>query len=268
MSWRVIARHEAIQSFKARSIRLLIGLFVIVSVTGGYVFPVLGSEPYTTAHFGGYMTNWMATLVPLIGLVLGYNAIVSERVSGALLLSLSLPHTREDVVMGKLAGRLLVVAASILVGLVFAGLLVIYPFGELSLLPFLGFIGLTIGLGAIYIGIGIAISMIASTKQRATIGAFGLYFIFVIVWNEVENAVEFAFGAVDLLGDDLPAPVRLIFLAEPGTIYDRLIAAFIDPAQGVESAWYLNEWIALLFLAGWLVLPVGLTVRYFSEVDL
>lgn len=268
MTWGVLARHEARQSYRARSIRFLLGIFVFVSVIGGYVYPVFASEPYTTAHFGGYIASWMTLLVPLLGLVIGYNAIVSERTSGALFLSLSLPHSRRDLVLGKYAGRLGLLTLGIVASLFVAGALVVYPFGDLRLLPFLGFVVLTVGLAAVYTGIGIGISMVTRSKQRATVAAFGLYFLLVLIWNELRIALAMGLGGVGLLDGELPGPIEFVFASEPGNVYTRLIIAFIDPSQSLNGSWYLNEWLALALFAIWLVVPLGMAYRWFLEVDL
>lgn len=268
MRWSVIAKHEAAESANGRAIRFLLGLLVLVCAFGGYLYPVLGQEPHTTAHATGFLTDWMAMLVPLVGIVIGYNAIVTERKSGALFLSLSLPFSRGDIVLGKFIGRMAVVSAGIVSGLLIAGGLVVYPFGELDLLPYLGFILLTVVLGAIYTGIGVAISMVAPSKQVATVGAFGVYFLFVLIWNELQQAVEFVLTSLDIGSGDLPGSADFILASEPGTVYDRLIAGFLDPSQSLEGAWYLGEWMALVLLVIWALLPLGIAYRRFAGVDL
>lgn len=268
MSWEVLARHEAGTSVSGNSIRLLLALLIMVCVFGGYLFPVIGAEPHTTAHFGGYMTNWMVTLVPLIGLLIGYNAIVSERTSGSLLLTLSLPHSRADVVIGKLLGRSGVISGAIVIGLLAAGSLVVYPFGELDVMPFLGFVLLTIGLACVFTGLGIAISMTASSKQRATVAAFAVYFLFILVWSELQAGVVLLLQSAGVADQDIVSAVNALFSVEPGTAYERLVAGFIDPSQSLDGAWYLQEWFALVVFVGWLLVPIGLAYVRFAEVDL
>ena len=268
MRWRTVALHEARESYQSRSMRWLLGLFIVVSVMGGYVFPVFGAPPHTTAHFGGYLASWMTLLVPLLGLVIGYNAVVSERTSGSLFLSLSLPYSRGDLVVGKYGGRLGVITATVIVGLLVGGILVIYPFGELHLLPFLGFVFLTVALAAVFTGIGIAISMVTASKQRATVAAFGLYVLFVLIWNELRFAVMLALDSLGYVDGTLPTPIELIFAIEPTNVYTRLVIGFIDPSQGLGDEWYLNEWFALGLLLFWLIVPLGVAYYRFSGVDL
>lgn len=268
MAWQVLARQEARTSASARSVRVLLALVLLVIVSGGYLFPVLGADPHTTAHFGGFIASWMVTLVPLVGLVIGYNAIVSERTSGSLLLTLSMPYSRSDVVFGKFIGRAAVIAGALLAGLVVAAGLVVYPFGELDVLPFLGFVVLTVGLATVFTGIGIAISTNAKSKQRATVGAFAVYFLFVLVWEELQSGALLLLESVGVVEDELPEVIDFVIALEPATTYERLVAGLIDPSQAVGSSWYLQEWFGLLVFVVWIILPVGLANYRFSEVDL
>lgn len=268
MRWEPIARQEAKLLAGARSARWLLGLLVIVCFVGGYLYPVMASEPHTTAQFSGFLTGWLTTLLPLIGLLIGYNAICSDRASGSLLLTLSMPYSRRDVVAGKLFGRAGVFVAAIVAGLLAAGALVVYPFGELVVLPFVGFVALTVGFGVLYTALGVAVSMAVSTKQRATVLAFGVYFLFVLVWDVLEGAITFGLWQAGLIDDELPGVLEFVFAAEPGAIYERLIAGFIDPSQSVSGAWYLSEWLALVLFAGWIVGPLALAFWRFSRGDL
>ncbi len=267
MSWLVIARQEAWLTATARSVRLLAGLLVLVCAVGAYVFPVFDPGPHTTAHFGGYVSGWLGTLVPLIGLVVGYNAVVGERRSGALALSLSLPHGRRDVVFGKLLGRLAPVVAAIVAGALIAGALVVYPFGELALAPFLAFVGATITLGVVYTALGVAISTFVATKTRATVAAFGVY-VLVVVWTELEAAIELALASIGSPGEGVPTAVEVLLALEPTTAYDRIVAGAIDPAGSVGDAWYLDEWVALALLVLWATVPLAIAYRRFAGVDL
>ena len=268
MRWGPIAREEAALLLRARSARWLFGLLIFVCVGGGYLYPVVGAEPHTTARFTSFLTGWLTTLVPLIGLLVGYNAICSDRASGSLLLTLSMPYSRRDLVAGKLFGRMGLFAATIVGGLLAAGVLVVYPYGALVVNPFLGFLALTVGFGLLYTALGIAISMAVSTKQRATVLAFGVFFLFVLVWDVLEMAVTFALVRVGFIDGELPGIVAFLFAAEPGSVYGRLIAGFVDPAGSVSGTWYLNEWTALVLFCLWIVCPLGLAFWRFSECDL
>jgi ABC-2 type transport system permease protein len=152
--------------------------------------------------------------------------------------------------------------------LIGAGILVVYPFGELQPIRFLAFSVCTIVFGAIWSGIGVATSLAAATKRRALVLGFGLVFLFVIVWDAMANVLEVGLTTVGVIDGQLPGVVRFLFALKPGHSYRRVTAGFIDPRNPVHGPWYLNEWVALAVLALWTVGPLGLTYLRFAGSDL
>ncbi|MFD1647551.1 ABC transporter permease [Haloarchaeobius litoreus] len=268
MSWQFIARQDWSDTADQRSTKTLLALVSFVVLLSGYVYPVLTEGPHTTATFSSYAVGWLTTLVPLVGVLLGYGAVVSERESGSLLLSLSLPISREDVVVGKYVSRTGLLAATIAGSMTLAGSLVVYPFGTLDLLPFLGFVVLTVLFGAVWTGIGIAVSLLVSTKRRALVLGVTVFFLLVIVWDTVVGALGLALEALGFTDGELPDPLQFVVGLEPGRLFRRITEGFIDPSATVDGAWYLSEWIALALFAAWLVGPLGLAYLRFSGVDL
>ena len=276
MTWKAIARKDYYESKDSRLVRYLLYFFVVVCLVGGYVFPVATGGDVTKDRFAGFMTGSIGLLLPLLGILLGYNAIVGERESGRLALLLSLPHTRQDVVLGKLVGRGAFLALGVVTGLVGAGVLVIYPFGSVSagsLVSYLGYIFLTLGFGAIFFGIGLALSTFTTSKQFATIAAFSVFFLFVIVWEAVREGIRFALVQSGLIDSELPNWLLFLHGVEPGMLYSRLIAAFFEgstsgPYLGPDAPWYLGEQVALVLFFLWVVGPLAIGYRRFEVTDL
>lgn len=268
MTWAVIARQDARTTVGARSVKVLLGLLAFVVLLFAYIYPIVGDDPITTARFPGFVSGTLTTLVPLVGLLLGYNAVAGERESGAVLLSLSLPHSRRDLVLGKYASRTGLVAGTLLVALVGAGVLVVYPFGELDLLRYLVFLVFSGLFGAVWSGIGVAVSLAASTKRQALVAGVTLFFVFVIAWGVVADVLRLGLNAAGVVDGPLPDPVRLLVGLEPGRAFGRVVTGFVDPSASVEGAWYVGEWVALVVLVLWVVGPMGLAHLWFDGRDL
>ena len=268
MTWPVVTRHDGAQLVGERSVKLLLGLLGVVIVLAGYVYPVWAAPPHTTARFGGFAVDWLTTLVPLVGLLIGYNAVVSDRESGAIRLSLSLPHSRRDLLVGTVVSRVGLVGATIVGATIVAGALVVYPFGEIALLGFLLFVPLAVAFAAVWTGLGIAISFAVSTQRRALVVAFTLFFVFALVWDPAAQALQLGLQAAGLLEGELPAPVRFVVGLEPGNLFERVTAGFVDPGASVDGPWYLGPWVALVLLVGWIVAPLALAFRRFAGSDL
>lgn len=268
MTWRAIARHDRRRTRGSRSVRILLGLLAFAILGAAYVYPITAEEPITTARFTGYVVGWLTTLVPPVGVLLGYDAVVSDRESGALRLSLSLPHGRDDLVLGTLASRGGLLTATILAAMAGAGFLVVYPFGQLELVRSLAFVALTVLFGAIWTGIGVAVSIAVATKQRALLLGFGLLGLLAFAWGTLFDLLEAGLDAAGLIDGSRPAALAFVRSLEPGRAFERITAGFLDPAGSVDAAWYLNEWVALVVFACWVVGPLGLAYRRFAGGDL
>jgi len=268
MTWRDIARHDGRLCLGERSVKLVLGLVVFAVFVPAYLYPISGTPPFTTARFGGFASSWVTLLVPLVGILLGYNAVAEDRESGAIRLSLSLPNSRGDLLLGTYLSRTALLTAAVLVGMVVGGTLVVYPFGELVLLPFLGYALLTVLLGAVWTGIGVAVSSAVATQRRAKILGFAIFAVFVLIWDTGVNALRVGLERFGLISGALPDPVRFFVGSTPGNVYGRLVRGFVDPSAAVGGPWYLSEWVALLTLALWLVVPLGLASRRFNGSDL
>jgi ABC-type transport system involved in multi-copper enzyme maturation permease subunit len=268
MTWRHIARRDGTLTLGTRSVKLLLGALVTVVLLAGYIYPIAGTEPLTTARFPEFVLGALTTLVPFVGVLTSYGAIVGDRESGAIRLSLSLPLSRRGLVLGKTVGRAGLVIGALVGSLLVAGALVVYPFGELALLPFLGFLGLATLFGMVWSGLGIAVSLAAATRRRALVLGFGLVFLFAIVWDTASQALALGLEAAGLIDGQLPGTLQFVLGLTPGRVLERATTGLITPGTGVEGPWYLGGWIALGLLALWAVVPLGLAYRRFEGSDL
>ena len=268
MTWQLIARQDSETTVQSRSVKLLLGLLGVGILLAGYLYPVTGPDPITTAHFTGYLVGWLTTLVPLAGVFLGYNAVVSDRESGSLLLSLSLPHGRDDVLLGKFLSRASLVGATTVAALLVGGALVVYPYGELEVVRSLSFVGLAVLFGTLWTGLAVAVSLSVATKRRALAISVGALVVFVFFWGTLQNLLGAGLRAAGLVEDGLPAAIQFLFNLSPNRAFAVLTDGFIDPGGSVGGPWFLGEWVALAVFVAWLVGPLGFAWLRFSGRDL
>jgi ABC-2 type transport system permease protein len=268
MTWQLIARQDGRTTLQSRSVKYLLGLLGLGILFAAYLYPVAAPDPITTARFTGYVTGWLTTLVPLVGVFLGYNAVVSERESGALLLSLSLPHSRADVLVGKLASRVGLVGATMLAALVAGGALVVYPFGDLEIVRSLAFVGLALLYGGLWTGLAVAVSLSVATKRRSLLVSVGALVLFVFFWGTLRGLLEVGLVAAGVVEDGLPEAAQFVFNLSPNRAFVLLTDGFIDPAGDVGGPWYLGEWVAVPVFLLWLVGPLAVAWLRFAGRDL
>jgi len=272
VNWNAIARKDVRDAARSRSVWALLALFLVLFLGLTYAVSRVGD-----ADFDAFLETAVITvslLVPLVAVVLGYKAVISERESGSLALLLSLPHSRRDVVIGKFLGRSVVLVVPVVVGTVAAGVLAAVLFGSFEPGSFLLFVGLTALLGLAFLGVGVGLSMSTTAQRRVTAGAFGAYLLFVVLWSDLVSLlvlILFRFQQSAVL--DPPDWAVLLELATPTTAFEFLAAELLGTAAGVPTTgssepWFVEPWVALVLLVGWIVAPLLVGYWRFETTDL
>ncbi|WP_227353376.1 ABC transporter permease subunit [Haladaptatus salinisoli] len=295
MTWQAVARKDFRDSLRSRWLWALTALFVLVfSLPPLLVFYLEmggggGRGGGTTDAFLYLMKQGTATLVPLISIVIGYAAVTRERESGSLKLLLSLPHSRDDVVFGKVLGRSAVVGVSTLIGFVFAAVVLLLTSLEFAAVNYLLFALLTLLLGLVFVGLSVGISAAASTSRRSMVACVALYISFVVLWSALTNQIVTALTKrfnMEVAGQ---AKVYLfVTLLNPTTAYKTLVDTvliekqldarlqlfnqFVRPAVaqafGGSVPFYLSDVFVVAYLLFWLFVPVAIGILVFERADL
>lgn len=126
-------------------------------------------------------------IIPLVALMLAYDTVVGEDEQGTLLLLLTYPLTRRQLLLGKFIGHAAILATATLIGFGVAGLLVAIDAGELTehtLWFAFGFFILTSWLlGCVFLALAQLISVWASEKSVAAGVALLVWFWFVLIFD-------------------------------------------------------------------------------------
>lgn len=124
-------------------------------------------------------------LLPLIALMLSYDAVVGEAERGTLQLLLSYPVARWQVLLGKFMGHLAILALAISLGFGSAA-------GAIGLLggadaegwhAFLALCGSAVLLGAVFIGLGYLLSTVCDERAKAAGLAITLWLFLVVIYD-------------------------------------------------------------------------------------
>ncbi len=211
-------------------------------------------------------------IIPLIALMLAYDGLVGEEESGTLLLLLTYPLARWQLLLGKLAGHGSIMAFSTFVGFGAAALIMglfaeNITWGEM-LLPYGLFMLSAILLGWIFVAIAYLISALVSEKSKAAGLALICWFLFVLVFD---------LGLLGLLvgtqGDVDAELFPYLLLLNPTDIFrlvnisyfaDQQLSGLMAIAQHVQ----LSTAALLGSLLVWLALPVGAALLIFNRRSL
>lgn len=165
-------------------------------------------------------------LIPLIALILGFDAIVGERERGSLDLLLSLPVTRLEVILGKYAGLAAALSMSTLIGF---GSVILFLLPHLSmnaLFHYLGFMLSALLLGCAFLSLAVMISVFASDRTHASGLAIGTWFFFVLAFDLL------LLGALVLLAESAVGGVfPYLLLLNPADVFRVLNIFSLDEVR-------------------------------------
>ncbi len=163
---------------------LLAGLAFSLAFLGSAPTGSLGAKPLAIIVVS--LASLTIFLVPLIALMLAYDALVGEAERGTLLLLLTYPVTKGQLLLGKFIGHLGVLALAIVLGYGAAGLAVGMSSDSVdaeSWRAFGALIGSSILLGGVFIAIAYLISAIVRERGAAAGLSIGIWLMFVILYD-------------------------------------------------------------------------------------
>lgn len=163
---------------------ILMSLFtVVLTVAGGAPTGTLGVDPLLVAVTS--ITTLSVYLIPLIGLLLSFDAIAGENERGTLALNLTYPLSRAEILIGKFLAHLSVLAASIAIGLSLTVILTIWRYGsaDLSYMPVLKLFITSLALGSAFLGMGYTVSSLVRQPSVASGLVIVIWLVCVVLYD-------------------------------------------------------------------------------------
>ncbi|MBK9444991.1 MAG: ABC transporter permease [Betaproteobacteria bacterium] len=209
-------------------------------------------------------------LVPLIALILGFDAIVGERERGSLDLLLSMPLTRLELLLGKFLGLFLALACSTVIGFGLVGVLLAAKLPADALYHYAGFVFSAVLLGAAFLSLAVLVSVLAPDRGRASSAAIGLWFFFVLIFDLLLLG-GLVVGAGDIGGGLGGQLFPYLLLLNPADIFR---VANIFGVEDVRAMYGLATVFpealaqpALLgaVMIGWIALPLAIAAWRFRQ---
>lgn len=259
-----MARKEFSDGLRNRWLLAISVLFAVLAIgiawLGAAASGQLGftSVPATIASLASLATF----LMPLIALLLAYDAIVGDDESGTLLLLLTYPLGRGQILLGKFVGHGLILALATLIGFGCAmlAIAVLVDNVELSLLlwAFGRFMASSTLLGWGFLGLAYVLSSASAEKSTAAGLALGVWFFFVLVF-------DLALLALLVLseGQFNPKVLPWLLLLNPADIYRLINLSGFEPGAGNTGVLTLGSDLPMpgsmlwLCLSLWVAVPLG-----------
>lgn len=122
-------------------------------------------------------------LLPLIALILGFDALVGERERGTLSLLLSYPLTRTELLVGKYVGLAAALTCATLAGFGAAGAVIAARMSAADWYQYAGFVLSAVLLGWVFLSLAVCASAFCASRTSASGVAIALWFCFVLVYD-------------------------------------------------------------------------------------
>lgn len=261
----VVAEKEWRDGWRNRWLLAITLVFAIMSVGiswfGSAAFGQTGPAPLATTIAS--LSSLAVLVMPLIALLLGYDAFVGEQEQGTLLLLMAYPISRAALVLGKFVGQGAILGVATLVGFGSAALLLGIDSGDWSHLPAFGvFVAAAILLGLVFLAMGHLLSLLVSEKSRAAGIALFLWFFFALLYDLGLLAV--LVGTEGWLDSSL---LKALLIANPTDAFRLInIAQLETSGQGVLASIGQIEtpvYQLFLWLGIWIAAIQGLAVLRF-----
>jgi Cu-processing system permease protein len=267
----VIAGKELHEGLRNRWVLAATGLLAALALTLAF----LGAAPTGTVKVSGLavtivsLSSLTIFLVPLIALLLSYDAIVGEVERGTMALLLAYPIARWQVVLGKFIGHLSILGFAIFVGYGVAALALQLAGNEdqEAWSAFSIMVGSSILLGGVFLSIGYLIS--ASVGHRGTAGglAIGVWLFFVMLYDMALLGLLVADQGRTVTAEALSG----LFLLNPADAYRLLnltasadVGGFAGVA-GLGAKTGLGPGVLLGALIAWTIGPLAAATGLFAR---
>lgn len=208
-------------------------------------------------------------LIPLIALLLSFDAIVGEHERGTLMLLLSYPIARWQVVVGKVLGQTTILAFATLIGYgaAAAALAAQSDISPQAWMDYTGMLATSVMLGASFIAIGCLASTVVRERATAAGLAVGAWLFFVLIYDSAllgflvadqgRTVGEQGLGILLLLNPTDAYRLFNMTMSESVSVYSGM-AGPGDPATMAPAA-------LLAALVAWIVVPLGLAIAAFHR---
>jgi len=271
----IVAAKEIRQAVRNRWVfaatLLLAGLALSLTFLGSAPTGSVGVGPLDVVIVS--LSSLTIFLIPLIALLISHDAIVGDMERGTMLLLLSYPVARWQVLLGKFLGHLAVLAFATCLGYGLAAAALLASGSSIesdSLVAFAAMIGSSILLGAVFVAIGYLVSALVRDRGTAAGVCIGLWLLLVLIYDMALLGLLALDQGRNISGTELDA----MLLFNPADVYRLLnltgfahVSTFAGMA-GLAQSTYLSIRTLLAALMLWTVVPLAFATLAFSRREL
>lgn len=274
----VIAKKEYMDNVRSKWILLLTVLFAVLTMVFSYFGSVMtggdvGFQSFEVTVLG--MVTITSILLPIVAIMLGYGAVVSERENGSMSVVLGCQVSRSDVIIGKFLGLGAVMFTTIFVGMGLSGIIIAALATGAKWGAYLAFMLGTWIFTMVYLGFSIFLSTITDKRTTAMGGGVFLWFsgmILNLVLIGIWSATGGDFGS--LLSGEMSFP-DWYWAGEFFSfmdIYQMGSMLLFDLSEVMGYSLTAPSWVNITSIFGWLTfmsaLPFVLSLIFLQRRDI
>ena len=211
-------------------------------------------------------------LVPLIGLLVSYDALVGEIERGTMPLLMTYPVTRWRIVLGKFAGQVAILAIATVIGFGVAALITgLGEGGDAEAWRAFGvMVGGSILLGAAFIALGTLFSAVVAERGTAAGISVAAWLVFVVLFDMALLAILVADEGQVVSGDLF----RVLLLLNPTDVYRMLTLSgsetvgALSGMAGVSAEAAFGHALLLPVMVLWIAAPLAVAGLLFGRKEL
>lgn len=225
-----IASKDFADAVRSRALWFAIGIYVLFMILAQLAVVTFFEDPdpsITSTFLAGPGTM---EILPMIGLIVGYRAIVGERETGNVKFLLGLPHSRRDIILGKFLGRYAVVAVTVVIGFAASFAIMVATVGVPPLGQFVAYMIFVLLCSAAVVATAVGVSAIVSSSTRAMTVLIGGFLLMRLLWDNVPNGIYYAINGT-LPGGDPPLWHELVDHLNPLTVLSTGGDVFLPEVQ-------------------------------------
>jgi Cu-processing system permease protein len=209
--------------------------------------------------------------IPLISLLLTYDSIVGEAERGTLILLLSYPIARWQVIAGKFCGALVLLFLAVALGYGSAGIAIGLTaetaFTEQAWSSLAKLLLSSVLFGAVFLSLGFLISATLRERGTAAAAAIGIWLVFVLLYD---------MGLLGLLASDAGKTIGTetligLLLANPADAYRMLNlvgndeTAILSGMAGLSLERQISAVAPIAVMVAWIALPLASACAIFQR---
>lgn len=270
---RLIAMQEFTLNRRNKWVFSFAALFAVLT----FLIAYFGMVTSGYAGFQDFMrtsasiVNLAGFILPLFALLLGVFSFVSNREYTDLMVTQ--PVRRSQVLLGKYLGLVLTLGAATITGFGIAGVIISVRIGTEGALAYGLVVGLTLLLGAVFLGLALLISLLSNRQQVALGVAVGVWLFYEVIYG------LFILGSTLYFSHTTLKTLLLAGLAGNPIDLARVLALMtiggphlFGPAGATllkltGSLWHAAVWGAAALLL-WILLPLLASLRIFARQNL